>query len=1130
MSFGRLVLRSLAHYWRTGIVVAIGLAVATSVIVGSLVIGDSIEGSLRRTALARLGAIFDAITSPRFFRASLSDDSNLQGVAYSLIMLDGSAQPMGGGAVVAQVSVIGVESAFGNLFSGAGIFEVADRQAVINVSLAADAGVGVGDTLLVTVSRPGGAMAGTLFAERRREDTLTTLRVTVARILPDEGPGGFRLDGSAQTPRNVFIDRAWFAEQIGQPGSANTLVLAPEPGPRGYPSRRTDAWGPTPPTQQPQRLAQALTLADYGLSLRRDDEWLVVLSDAITLTEAEVRAVTVAATKWDAAATPTSVYLADRITAAGDPARSIAYAVMASVPAGELPAAPGVAPLDDLRDDELVLNAWAAQDLGAQVGERFTITWRTSTPGGYEEHSAEVTLRAVVPMEGLGADPGLVPDFRGITDAIHIGDWDPPFPIDLSRITDRDEEYWDRYRAAPKAFVGAGLLRRAWQGDVGAAPWITAVRIGPYPGGASEQQEYELRRTILAELRPEDAGMRFLPVREQALAAAQGTSDFAGLFLGMSMFLVLAGAGLAAMLMRLSAERRAAQAGIMLATGFPARAVGRTMAAEGALLAVIGAALGTPLGILYAHAVIAALSTWWRGALGDTPALWVFVQPATIITGAVASLAVGIIATWWGARSLTRRPALDLLHGRRAADTDPTGSRPSVRWMLMATLVMAAGLLMTALSGDVIPARGAFFAIGALLLVAALAGVYVLLQRAVTRPGAAASLVRLALRSAAANRGRSLLLVGLLAAASFVIVTVAANSIDFSHIDVRDRAAGTGGFALVATSSVPLRFDPATAEGRANLGFLPEEQEALAGTEIISLLRSPGEDISCLNIARPTHPRLLGVSNALVARDGFVVRTAEPAPAGNPWRLLGEDVGEEDIPAFGDAAGVQWQLHSGLGRRYPISTPGGEVELRFVGLLSGSIFQSDLLVPAAALRRLYPQVAGPSYLLIDAPDGREQKVADALRAALGEMGLEVRSTREVLNAYIGVQNTYLLMFLALGGLGLVLGTIGLVAVILRSAFERRAEFALMLATGFTPGNLATLLVVENAGLLMVGMVAGTVTALIAVAPHLVSAQASVNWVALGAVLVATLFVGLTACLAGARAAVRGRLIAALRTE
>ncbi len=146
------------------------------------------------------------------------------------------------------------------------------------------------------------------------------------------------------------------------------------------------------------------------------------------------------------------------------------------------------------------------------------------------------------------------------------------------------------------------------------------------------------------------------------------------------------------------------------------------------------------------------------------------------------------------------------------------------------------------------------------------------------------------------------------------------------------------------------------------------------------------------------------------------------------------------------------------------------------------------------------------------------------------MGVQVRSTREVLSRYITVQNTYLTMFLALGGLGLLLGTIGLVAVILRSAFERRGEFALMLATGFTRENLTWLVLVENAGLLIAGMVAGTLTALIAVAPHLASEQANVNWSSLAVVLAAVVVVGLAACAAGARATVRGNLIEALRTE
>ena len=57
------------------------------------------------------------------------------------------------------------------------------------------------------------------------------------------------------------------------------------------------------------------------------------------------------------------------------------------------------------------------------------------------------------------------------------------------------------------------------------------------------------------------------------------------------------------------------------------------------------------------------------------------------------------------------------------------------------------------------------------------------------------TLPRLALRNAGANRGRSLLIVGLLAGAAFLLVTVAANTRDDTHLDWTQRSAGTGGFA-----------------------------------------------------------------------------------------------------------------------------------------------------------------------------------------------------------------------------------------------------------------------------------------------------------------------------------------------
>ena len=58
------------------------------------------------------------------------------------------------------------------------------------------------------------------------------------------------------------------------------------------------------------------------------------------------------------------------------------------------------------------------------------------------------------------------------------------------------------------------------------------------------------------------------------------------------------------------------------------------------------------------------------------------------------------------------------------------------------------------------------------------------------------------------------------------------------------------------------------------------------------------------------------------------------------------------------------------------------------------------------------------------------------------------ATAERLAAYLSVENTYLTTFQALGGLGLVLGSLGMAVVLLRAIWERRAELALLRALGY----------------------------------------------------------------------------------
>ena len=83
-------------------------------------------------------------------------------------------------------------------------------------------------------------------------------------------------------------------------------------------------------------------------------------------------------------------------------------------------------------------------------------------------------------------------------------------------------------------------------------------------------------------------------------------------------------------------------------------------------------------------------------------------------------------------------------------------------------------------------------------------------------------------------------------------------------------------------------------------------------------------------------------------------------------------------------------------------------------------------------------------------DGRRRltRLRGHLRTTLAEDGFDAVDAREQLASYLAVQNTYLSTFQSLGALGLLLGTVGLAVVQLRSVLERRGELALMRAAGF----------------------------------------------------------------------------------
>jgi len=86
ISVSKYVYKSLWHYRWMQIPIALGVAAATAVIVGALVVGDSVRTSLRELALDRLGKIDQVLIAPRFFDQSTIKDWDTQSAIEGVIL------------------------------------------------------------------------------------------------------------------------------------------------------------------------------------------------------------------------------------------------------------------------------------------------------------------------------------------------------------------------------------------------------------------------------------------------------------------------------------------------------------------------------------------------------------------------------------------------------------------------------------------------------------------------------------------------------------------------------------------------------------------------------------------------------------------------------------------------------------------------------------------------------------------------------------------------------------------------------------------------------------------------------------------------------------------------------------
>ena len=1025
----------------------LGIVLAGAVLTGALLVGDSVRGTLEARGLSRIaGADAVLATREREFRADLAEE--LAGHLVD-VQLAPAWRMIGQGrsesAGLGGVQVVGCDARMGAMAHKPWP-QPEPGEAFVSESLAQELGLKEVHEFRVRVPAPS-ALSLDLALTPADESTVG-LRMKVVRILLEAEWSEFSLHSSSEAVHNAFVNLSWLQDELQREGAANLLLAS---GRAGQSSAEVQA-------QCNEALARAWRWSDAQIQVVRNDGWTELSTERVFL-DAIVEQTARSLTR------PSLGILTYFVNSISGPIRTCPYSTVAAV--GTL-----VAPITDVDAmpqsgdlDEIVISTWLEQNQALIPGDEVQLTYFVPAAGrGLMERDTSFVVGASVPHTGLAADPGLMPDFPGLEGEEHCRDWEPGIPIDLDRIRDIDERYWDERRGTPKAFISLEAGQAIWANPYGT---LTAIRAPDAQGDYAE--------VLHDALNPARLGLDFQDLRSPALAAARSPTDFGGLFLGLSFFLLAAALGLVVLLVTFGIERRSREVGLLLAIGFTHKRVRRLLLAETCLVALDASICGALLGWLYQGGILDLLAGRWSGAVAGQ-ALEDHGRWTTVAIGAGVTWAAAVLAGWVASRGLTKFEARTLLASGEEAPPEGIAS-PSPR-ALWAALVFSTLAVVLVTTGSGTP--GSFFGAGSCLLMAGIAWGRLLMTR--RRRSLARSVTTLGWRAIGRRPSRSLTVVALLAIGSFLVFSMGAN-VKGNRVDGSDPTSGTGGFSHFARSALPLFNDPTTESGQDAYALMPADVE---GLQLTALRMGEGDEASCLNLGAPQQPRLVGVRADGLARRGsftFVESLLPDSSSDNPWTLLNDWSPGDPVPAVGDAASITWSLKSAVGESVDVADgQGGSVEVRIVGAVQDSILQGMLLIPEEAFVHHFPGSSGYRGWLMEVDPEREATVIASLEKALAPEGFEVEASVERLGRFRAVQDTYLRVFQALGGLGVLLGSIGLALVLLRNAHERRHEWRVLSALGLGPGALRRMLIVEHGGLALLGIAVGVVAALLALVP------------------------------------------------
>ncbi|MCX6329520.1 MAG: hypothetical protein NTZ85_08430 [Bacteroidia bacterium] len=1076
------IARSILYNRKDAVYQIVIVALLSAVITGSLFTGYSVRSTLKRTGSEKLGNTDVIISSGlRYFDAKLAGKiaSATGKKAVSILEAEGYCQNFSTGKTALNIKIFGIWNDFFRFNSVDSVY-IQPGTIAINSRLAQQLEINPGDEIIIHFKNIDPIPANAPFAPSEKNTGSKVLKVS--KILTPQQMGNFSLGISQIIPVNIFMNISDIFPDSNKGHKANRLLI-----------QNSDI------TSVSDVLPGILSPSDVGLSLRRSEKTgePELISDRIFIDSTIVTGII----KKIPSASPVITYLGNNFSIKS---KNTPYSFISALPSILIPV---------LKDDGIIINRWLANDLGARKGDSLIVTWYNPGYGHMlEENNKCFIISSIVDNDSKYSDPSLMPDFPGISGSTTCSDWDAGVPILMDRIREKDENYWNEFKGTPKAFISYNTGEKIWGNNFGTA---TAIR---FP---QSMQLPDIEEQLTGLFDPVKTGFTVSDIKKSTNNAAEGGVDFSVLFLSLSFFIVISCMILLSMAISLFFDSRRSQIRTYYALGFRNRVIEKQLFLEIIFLAGTGALFGVFLGYLVNTLIIKALNTVWNGAV-QTNTLSSEFSIVQLLYGFLLTLLITSLLILFKVKVFLKN-----LSKPKTGELITHSVHKNNISILFTSIITVAAIIFSMILHDystLLSFIGGSFLFATLILVLR----YYFIRKDGSVKAADNFKTNYSRRFYFFHPEHAIVPVMFIAAGIFAIIITGAN-----RLEITDKmllpSGGTGGYLLWAESAIPVKEDLNAAKGKTEFGL---DEEELKDLKFVQAKRLSGDDASCLNLNYVSVPSVLGIdpSDFIERRSFSFASKIKIAADKNPWSLLDELPVNNTIYGIADQTVLQWGLKLKIGDTIFFRTENqGLLNIIICGGLKSSVFQGYLLIGEKNFMKYFPSVPGSSIFLITGKPELSELYLNTLNERLSEYGFSSETAAEKLASFFQVINTYLNVFTVLGVFGIVLGVIGLGFVLMRNFNQRKSEFALMMASGYTQNKIKTLIFGDQVLVLLWGILTGTSSGLIATLPS-IKGNYEMPWNIILIMIFAILIVGLLTLWLSVRGVNSKKLVIQLRKE